>query len=75
MLRIGLKMQMTEIINLSPDSIQAELIEIANRAAQIDIVGITDRFGEARREYETAKAQLKYLKDRASALQSVLRSL
>jgi hypothetical protein len=66
---------MTEPLSTDPGELQSELLEIANRAASIDIVGITDRFGEARREYETAKAQLKYLKDRASAIQSVLKSL
>lgn len=66
-----------ERLERDPAALQRELlaIEKAMLEAQPDLEAKNEVFQQARAEFEVAKLRLKLLKERRSALQSVLKSL
>ena len=66
-----------ERLERDPAALQRELLEIEKRMleSQPDLEAKNETFQQARADFEVEKLRLKLLKERRSALQSVLKSL
>lgn len=68
-------MEDQERFERDPAALQRELLEIERQISESRISEKNEVFQQARAEFEVEKLRMKLLKDRRSALQTVLRTL